>query len=78
MHDRNGKPLKVGDKVNLPATIRELGDPTSGYCNVGIVTDVPMGDRTEGDKYQVNAKMVELVESAPAPEPDPHAGSCTR
>jgi hypothetical protein len=33
MHDRNGRELKIGDVVLVPAIITELY-PTSDYCNV--------------------------------------------
>lgn len=67
MHDRNGNPLKVGDKVNVPCTIVSLGNPAEDYCNINLVTDVPMGTRTVGDSITLNAKQTELVESAERP-----------
>lgn len=69
MHDRNGKPLAVGDKVNIPCTVVECGDGNSQYCNLSVVTDVPMADRTEGDRYTLNAHQVEKVEACPTPGP---------
>lgn len=61
MHDRNGKPLKVGDKVNVPCTITACMSGETDWCNVTLVTDVPMGTRTVGDSITLNAKQTELV-----------------
>jgi len=62
MHDRNGNPLKVGDKVNVPCTITATQTGETEYCNVTLVTDVPMGTRTVGDTISLNAKQAELVQ----------------
>ena len=64
MHDRNGKPVKVGDKVNVPCVITATQDGESEYCNVTLVTEVPMGTRTVGDTLTLNAKQTELVEAS--------------
>jgi hypothetical protein len=61
MHDRNGRPLAVGDKVNVPCTIKECGDAGTEYCNLTVVTDIPMAERTVGDVIILNAHMVEKV-----------------
>lgn len=37
MHDRNGKELKVGDCVLVPAIITQLSE-TPDYCNVSITS----------------------------------------
>jgi hypothetical protein len=37
MHDRTGKPLKIGDHVTIHAKIVELS-PTEEYCNVSLET----------------------------------------
>ena len=62
MHDRNGKPLAVGDKVVIEGTIKECHDPSheQEYCNVQVLCDVPMA----GNPYSVtlNAKQTTKVE----------------
>ncbi len=73
MHDHNGTPLKVGDKVFIPATITNCtGDPTGKYCNVNVETDYLMGQDDPGaykTTITLNAGQVVLVEAAPAAEP---------
>ncbi len=67
MHDRNGNPLKVGDKVNVPCVITacQVSDAENEYCNVTLQTEVPMA----GNAYTIslNAKQTELVRSAERP-----------
>lgn len=62
MHDRNGKPLAVGDKVIIAGVIKSAygGDEPNEYCNVTVETDVPMA----GNPYSItlNAKQTEKVE----------------
>jgi len=45
MHDRNGNPLKVGDRVNIPAVITSCSpsDVVNKYCNIGVALEVKMG-----------------------------------
>ena len=52
MHDANGHPLKVGDKVLVPAVITSLGGGEE-YCNVGIETT--LGRRPDGLKEKMSA-----------------------
>lgn len=77
MHDRDGQPLKVGDKVFIHATVTETHDPGSEYCNVKVVTDIPMADRTVRDTIVLNAKQVvkfQILEvSGSCVVPDPAA-----
>ena len=58
MHDRNGNPVKVGDRVNVPCIITSTQDPQSAYCNVTLATEEPMN----GSPYtlSLNARQVEL------------------
>lgn len=63
MHDRNGNPLKVGDKVNVPCIITACQSGDTEYCNVTLNTEVPMDGRPY--TLSLNAKQTELVESAP-------------
>ena len=45
MHDRNGNPVAVGDKVMVPATIISCSTPIplNKYCNITVQFDVKMG-----------------------------------
>jgi len=48
MHDANGTPLKVGDRVMIPCVIIDLCQGTPDYCNVGVETT--LGRRPDGQK----------------------------
>lgn len=52
MHDRNNKPLKVGDKITLLAVITDLS-PSEDYCNVSL--ESVYGRRPDGHKEHVSA-----------------------
>lgn len=52
MHDMNGLPLAIGDKVVFRATITSLAQGED-YCNVGIRSIA--GRRPDGQKESVNA-----------------------
>jgi hypothetical protein len=43
MHDRNGNPLHVGDKIMIPATILSCNGGDQKYCNISVQLDVKMG-----------------------------------
>ena len=45
MHNRNGNPVAVGDKIMVPATIISCStpDPLNKYCNITVQFDVKMG-----------------------------------
>lgn len=61
MHDKNGKPLAVGDRVTVTATIKEtyLGEE---YCNVQLETEEPMYPGDNKTIITLNAKQVEKQE----------------
>jgi hypothetical protein len=40
MHDANGVPLHVGDRVIIEATVTELSGGGDDYCNVTVKTNV--------------------------------------
>lgn len=67
MHDKNGKPLKVGDKVTVEAVIRETY-ATDEYCNVQIGIGYEDGKEHGAHNVQsivtINSKQVELVEES--------------
>lgn len=63
MHDANGKPLKVGDRVVIEAEITGLY-PSEEYCNVSLCTT--LGRRPDGCKETIstmNTGMLVKVES---------------
>lgn len=65
MHDRNGTALKKGDKVLIPAIIKDVS-ATEDYCNVTLETE--HGRRPDGAKeniYAINTGVVVLLEAAP-------------
>lgn len=66
MHDHNGSPLKVGDKVMIPCVVKHLNDGCPNYCNVTVETE--HGRRPDGQKDQfcsINTAQLVLVERAP-------------
>ncbi|HEX4302819.1 MAG TPA: hypothetical protein VHZ78_08495 [Rhizomicrobium sp.] len=36
MHDAKSRPLKVGDKVLIPAVITQLSNGSEDFCNVSL------------------------------------------
>ena len=61
MHDRNGKPLKVGDKVNVPCIVTAV-QPGAEYCNLTVETEEPMFPTQNKNTITFNSKQVEKVE----------------
>ena len=58
MHDRNGTPLKKGDRVLIPAIITDLYE-TEDFCNVGLET--VEGRRPDGSKEHISAINTAVV-----------------
>jgi hypothetical protein len=61
-HDKNGNPLKVGDRVDIPCIITGIsaGDD---YCNCIVETTEKMAPEYKyTNTYSLNTKMVERVE----------------
>ena len=52
MHDAKSRPLTVGDKVMIAATVTRLS-PTEEYCNVDLET--VRGRRPDGAKESIHA-----------------------
>ena len=52
MHDKNGVPLKKGDRVLIEAIITDL-NPSEDYCNVTLET--ASGRRPDGAKERISA-----------------------
>lgn len=64
MHDRNGTPLKVGDKVMIPGVVADC-QARADYCNVSV-TLLPMrGSDGNSGYWTGNTGQVVLVERAP-------------
>lgn len=60
-HDRDGKLLKVGDKVLVPCTIIALQEGTD-YCNMTLATDEVMPPYESQSSITLNTKQAILVE----------------
>lgn len=52
MHDAKNRPLKVGDRVLIPARITELS-ATADYCNVSV--ESALGRRPDGKPERASA-----------------------
>jgi hypothetical protein len=62
MHDKNGKLLKVDDKVTITCVIKSIR-ATSDYCNCNVETVEKMPPENKyTSSYTLNTKMVEKVE----------------
>lgn len=70
MHDKNGTPIKKGDKVLIVAEIT-AEHASETFCNItlGIGYDQPHGEYNIQNQVTLNAKQVLLVEKAPVGEP---------
>lgn len=67
MHDRNGNPIKVGDRVALQGEVTSTS-ATEEYCNVTVkITEKGQehGPFNVQGVVVVNAKQTELIESVP-------------
>lgn len=68
MHDANGTPLKVGDKVIIPGVITNLCAGNPDYCNVDVETT--LGRRPDGNKEHFSAiNTAQIVKVASAEKP---------
>jgi hypothetical protein len=56
-HDKNGAELKVGDRVLVEATVKQI-HLTEEFCNVGLETVEPMFPGTHLLAMTLNAKQV--------------------
>lgn len=52
MHDANGTPLKVGDRVIIPAVVKRVS-PGADFCNVTVETT--LGRKPDGHKETMSA-----------------------
>ena len=59
MHDRDGKPLQVGDRVMVPCWIKETYVTSGGeYCNLQLMTEESMFPSDTKTCMMLNAKQV--------------------
>jgi hypothetical protein len=56
-HDRDGKPLNVGDQVLVPARVKEI-HMAEEFCNVSLETSQPMYPSNNRTTLTLNAKQV--------------------
>ena len=56
-HDRDGKELKVGDAVMVPARVTGI-QQTEEYCNVTLETSQGMPPSNARSTLNLNAKQV--------------------
>jgi hypothetical protein len=61
-HDKNGKELKVGDRVNVEYEVTAVHTGEE-YCNVSLQTVEPMFPGDSKTPATLNAKQVELLDS---------------
>ncbi len=62
-HDKNGQELKVGDTVNIEATVTDvqLGEE---FCNVNLETVEPMFPGEHKTLIVLNARQTEKVDKS--------------
>lgn len=63
MHDKNGKPLSIGDIVTITGKITSLGETGNKYCNCTVECLEPMPAYPDSKQSfsSLNTKMVEKV-----------------
>ena len=59
-HDKNGNPLKAGDRVRVLMEVEEIYQ-TDELCNARLVTVEPMWPGTSKASMTVNGRQVEKV-----------------
>lgn len=67
-HDRNGTPLKAGDRVTVELIVRSVS-PNADACNVTLETPKPMPPGGVENCMTINTKQTLLHTSAPAAPP---------
>jgi hypothetical protein len=63
MHDKHGKPLKVGDRVRVEFVVTELHEGGGDFCNVRIETleGLP-GNGLKSSISAINTKQLEKID----------------
>jgi len=67
-HDRNGTPLKAGDRVTVELIVRSIS-PNVDACNVTLATPEPLPPGGVSNCFTINTKQTLLHTAAPAPQP---------
>ena len=63
MHDKNGKLISVGDKVNMTGTVVQCNSSGDGtFCTVLVDIEGDWDGKGNTDKKWFSAKEVEIVE----------------
>lgn len=57
-HDVKGKPIRVGDTVNVPCVVEVVSQQGEEYCNVTLRTVHPMPPTQDGTQIALNARQV--------------------
>jgi len=68
-HDRNGVLLEVGDKVSIPAVVKNIMTGEE-YCNVTLESEEVMFPGEYKSTFTLNAKQVEKVSEFASKEPE--------
>ncbi len=65
MHDKNGNPVNVGDKVLIIAEVKQT-HATDEYCNVGLLIgfEEAHGPFNVQSNIVLNAKQIEVIKTA--------------
>lgn len=66
-HDKNGTPLKEGDKVLVEFDVKEVS-ANADFCNCKCETTLPMLPGTQPVTIWFNTKQVLLLQKAIEPE----------
>lgn len=61
MHDRNGTPLKVGDRVMVEGVITNLSESTPDYCNVTVQSIVGRRPDSQKEALCINTGVLALL-----------------
>lgn len=60
-HDRNGTPLRVGDKIMIEYVITDI-QPTEDYCNITALNIAGRKPDGEPEYFSGNAAVTTLVQ----------------
>lgn len=59
MHDKSGKPLKIGDLVMVPCRVKDVS-PDNEFCNITVETEYAMPGNGTKNVVVLNTKQVHL------------------
>jgi hypothetical protein len=69
-HDRRGNKLETGDLVFIPARVESVQEGEE-YCNVSLVSEVPMYPGDGLSHFTLNSRQVEKVPAEPGNHQEP-------